>query len=112
MVTPLPPGARYPEIFKSELSFRTKNKGWELFTDAIIRKVSAKESPVVFVLWGAYAQKKAALIDTSRHTIVQSVHPSPLSAKAGFFGSRPFSAINAALESASKPTIDWQIPDL
>jgi uracil-DNA glycosylase len=89
-----------------------KNKGWELFTDAIIRKVSAKESPVVFVLWGAYAQKKAALIDTSRHTIVQSVHPSPLSAKAGFFGSRPFSAINAALAAASKPVIDWQIPDL
>jgi len=89
-----------------------KNKGWELFTDAIIRKVSAKESPVVFVLWGAYAQKKAALIDTSRHTLVQSVHPSPLSAKAGFFGSRPFSASNAALESAGKPPIDWQIQDL
>ncbi|MBA3470529.1 MAG: uracil-DNA glycosylase [Herpetosiphonaceae bacterium] len=89
-----------------------KNKGWELFTDAIIRKVSAKDSPVVFVLWGAYAQKKAALIDTSRHTIVQSAHPSPLSAKNGFFGSRPFSSINAALAAAGKPVIDWQIPDL
>ena len=89
-----------------------KNKGWEQFTDAIIRQVNLKESPVVFVLWGAYAQKKAALIDPSRHTIVQSVHPSPLSAKNGFFGSRPFSQINAALEKHGQPVIDWQIPDL
>lgn len=89
-----------------------KNRGWEQFTDAIIRKVSAKETPVVFVLWGAYAQKKAALIDTSRHTIVQSAHPSPLSAKNGFFGSRPFSQINAALQRAGHQPIDWQLPDL
>ncbi|HYF65913.1 MAG TPA: uracil-DNA glycosylase [Herpetosiphonaceae bacterium] len=89
-----------------------KNRGWEQFTDAIIRKVSAKETPVVFVLWGAYAQKKAALIDTSRHTIVQSAHPSPLSAKNGFFGSRPFSQINAALRLAGHQPIDWQLPDL
>jgi uracil-DNA glycosylase len=89
-----------------------KGKGWERFTDAVIREASAKDSPVVFVLWGAYAQKKAALIDTSRHTIVQSAHPSPLSAKNGFFGSKPFSQINAALEAADKAPIDWQIPDL
>ena len=89
-----------------------KNRGWEHFTDSIIRKVSAKESPVVFVLWGAYAQKKISLIDTSRHTIVQSAHPSPLSARNGFFGSKPFSAINRALSAAGKPEIDWQIPDL
>ncbi|HET8912186.1 MAG TPA: uracil-DNA glycosylase [Ktedonobacteraceae bacterium] len=89
-----------------------KNRGWEQFTDSIIRKVSAKESPVVFVLWGAYAQKKISLIDTSRHTIVQSAHPSPLSARNGFFGSKPFSAINRALSAAGKPEIDWQIPDL
>jgi uracil-DNA glycosylase len=89
-----------------------KNQGWEQFTDAIIRKVSAKETPVVFVLWGAYAQKKAALIDTSRHTIVQSAHPSPLSAKNGFFGSRPFSQVNAALQRAGHQPIDWQLPDL
>jgi uracil-DNA glycosylase len=89
-----------------------KNRGWEQFTDAIIRKVSAKETPVVFVLWGAYAQKKAALIDASRHTIVQSAHPSPLSAKNGFFGSRPFSQINAALQRAGHQPIDWQLPDL
>lgn len=89
-----------------------KGKGWETFTDAIIRQVNEKESPVVFVLWGGYAQKKVPLIDTSRHTIVQSVHPSPLSARSGFFGSRPFSAINAALQSAGKPQIDWQIPNI
>jgi len=89
-----------------------KNQGWEQFTDAIIRKVSAKETPVVCVLWGAYAQKKAALIDTSRHTIVQSAHPSPLSAKNGFFGSRPFSQVNAALQRAGHQPIDWQLPDL
>ena len=84
--------------------------GWETFTDAIIKKVSDKSEPVVFVLWGAYAQKKIALIDTARHTIVQSVHPSPLSARNGFFGSKPFSQINAALESNGKPPIDWQLP--
>lgn len=89
-----------------------KNHGWETFTDAIIRKVNAKESPVVFVLWGGYAQKKLALIDTSRHTIVQSAHPSPLSARNGFFGSRPFSSINRALQKTDKPEIDWQIPDI
>lgn len=89
-----------------------KNHGWEHFTDSIIRKVSAKESPVVFVLWGAYAQKKIGLIDTSRHTIVQSAHPSPLSARNGFFGSKPFSAINRALNAAGKPEIEWQLPDL
>src|SRR5713226_8267814 len=89
-----------------------KNHGWETFTDAIIRKVNTKDDPVVFVLWGGYAQKKLALIDTSRHTIVQSAHPSPLSARNGFFGSKPFSAINRALREADKPEIDWQIPDL
>ena len=89
-----------------------KNHGWETFTDNIIRKVSEKADPVVFVLWGAYAQKKRSLIDTSRHTIVQSAHPSPLSARNGFFGSRPFSAINNALRKAGKPEVNWQLPDL
>ena len=70
-----------------------KGKGWELFTDAVICAVSAKSEPVVFVLWGGNAQKKLKLIDASRHTIVQSAHPSPLSAHNGFFGSRPFSKI-------------------
>ncbi|HEY4386600.1 MAG TPA: uracil-DNA glycosylase [Ktedonobacteraceae bacterium] len=89
-----------------------KNKGWEKFTDAVIRKVNEKADPVVFVLWGGYAQKKGSLIDTSRHIIVQSAHPSPLSAHNGFFGSKPFSRINDALRAAGKTEIDWQIPRL
>ena len=89
-----------------------KNHGWETFTDAVIRVVNAKDSPVVFVLWGAYAQKKIPLIDARRHTIITGAHPSPLSARSGFFGSRPFSAINNALREAGRPVIDWQIPDL
>ncbi|HLG64609.1 MAG TPA: uracil-DNA glycosylase [Ktedonosporobacter sp.] len=89
-----------------------KNHGWETFTDAIIRQVNAKDDPVVFVLWGGYAQKKLKLIDTKRHAVVQMAHPSPLSAHNGFFGSKPFSAINAALRQANKPPINWQLPDL
>ncbi|MBI3243691.1 MAG: uracil-DNA glycosylase [Chloroflexi bacterium] len=89
-----------------------KDKGWETFTDAVIRAVNDKTDRVVFVLWGAYARKKAGLIDAKRHVIIQSAHPSPLSAANGFFGSRPFSKINAKLREAGKPEIDWQIPDL
>ncbi|HTP06908.1 MAG TPA: uracil-DNA glycosylase [Anaerolineae bacterium] len=89
-----------------------QGKGWENFTDAIIRAVNDKSDRVVFVLWGAYARKKAPLINTTRHVIIQSAHPSPLSAANGFFGSRPFSKINAALREAGKPEIDWQIPDV
>jgi len=89
-----------------------KGKGWETFTDSVLRHVSARPDPVVFVLWGGYAQKKLPLIDTSRHLVVQSAHPSPLSARNGFFGSKPFSQINAALRGCGKPEIVWQIPDL
>jgi uracil-DNA glycosylase len=89
-----------------------QGKGWENFTDAIIRAVNDKPDRVVFVLWGAYARKKKLLIDTTRHVIIESAHPSPLSAANGFFGSRPFSKINAALRAAGKPEIDWQIPDV
>jgi uracil-DNA glycosylase len=89
-----------------------KNKGWETFTDAIIRRVNDKENSVVFVLWGGYARKKSKLVDTTRHTIIHAAHPSPLSAHQGFFGSRSFSAINKALRAAGKPEIDWQIPDI
>jgi uracil-DNA glycosylase len=89
-----------------------QGKGWEIFTDAIISSVNEKKDQVVFVLWGAYAQKKIGLIDTDRHTIIKSAHPSPLSARHGFFGSRPFSQINKALRAANKPQIDWQIPDI
>jgi uracil-DNA glycosylase len=89
-----------------------KDRGWETFTDAVIRAVNAKTDPVVFVLWGANARKKIKLIDQNRHTVIESAHPSPLSSYRGFFGSRPFSRINAALHTAGKPEIDWQIPDL
>jgi uracil-DNA glycosylase len=86
-----------------------KSQGWERLTDRIIELVSAREQPVVFVLWGSPAQRKTALIDTRRHTIVRSVHPSPLSASNGFFGSQPFSKVNAALERYGEPPIDWQL---
>ncbi len=89
-----------------------KDHGWETFTDAVIRKVNEKTDQVIFVLWGSYARKKAALIDTARHVIIESAHPSPLSANSGFFGSKPFSKINAALRRAGKPEITWQLPDL
>jgi uracil-DNA glycosylase len=84
-------------------------KGWETFTDEVIRQVSAKPHPVVFILWGSHARKKKALIDTARHTIIESAHPSPLSAHQGFFGSRPFSRTNAALIAAGLDPIDWRL---
>jgi uracil-DNA glycosylase len=87
-----------------------RNQGWERFTDAVIRSVQDKPQPVVFVLWGQPARKKAVLIDPDRHTIVQAAHPSPLSARRGFFGSRPFSAVNQALVRSGQPPIDWQLP--
>ena len=87
-----------------------KGHGWERFTDAVIRAVDAREQPAVFVLWGAHAKKKAALIDTTRHRVVQGAHPSPLSAKM-FLGSRPFSKTNAALEELGHAPIDWQLPE-
>jgi uracil-DNA glycosylase len=89
-----------------------QGKGWEIFTDCVISRVNEKEDPLVFVLWGAYAQKKIELIDTVKHTIIKSAHPSPLSARKGFFGSRPFSAINRALRKVGKAEIDWQLPDI
>lgn len=87
-----------------------KNRGWEMFTDEIIRQLNAKTQRVVFILWGAYAQKKVALIKGDHHVIIQSAHPSPLSARNGFFGSKPFSRANQALLSAGHLPIDWQLP--
>lgn len=87
-----------------------KDKGWELFTDAIIRKLDARERPVVFVLWGVYARKKAGLIDSDRHLIIESPHPSPMSARSGFFGSSPFSQANEGLKALGEPPIAWQLP--
>ena len=86
-----------------------KNKGWETFTDAVISKVNQKQESVIFVLWGGYAKKKLKLIDTNRHTVIQSAHPSPLSARNGFFGSKPFSQINSVLSQSGKPEIDFQL---
>ncbi len=83
-----------------------KSRGWEKFTDAVIRALSARDHRVVFVLWGGYAKKKARLIDTTVHSIISSGHPSPLSIK-HFKGTRPYSKINAALEAANKAQIDW-----
>jgi uracil-DNA glycosylase len=87
-----------------------QGKGWESFTDEVLRTVNAKSHRVVFILWGAHARKKKALIDTSRHTVIESAHPSPLSAYNGFFGSKPFSRANDALVAAGLPPIDWRLP--
>ena len=84
-----------------------KDLGWEQFTDFIIKEISDKKENVVFVLWGAFAQKKAGLIDASKHFIIQSAHPSPFSVHRGFFGSRPFSKINDFLVSKGKSPIRW-----
>jgi uracil-DNA glycosylase len=83
--------------------------GWELFTDEVLRAVSAKPQRVVFLLWGSAARKKKSLIDLSRHVVIESAHPSPLSAHNGFFGSRPFSRANAALIEADREPIDWAL---
>lgn len=88
-----------------------KGKGWERFTDAVIRAVAGRPDPAVFVLWGNYAKKKLPLIDTSRHAVVQGAHPSPLSAKK-FLGSRPFTQMNEAVARQGHTSIDWRIPDL
>jgi uracil-DNA glycosylase len=89
-----------------------KDKGWEKFTDAVINKVNGKSDPVVFVLWGGYAQKKEKLIDGNKHIIIKCAHPSPLSARSGFFGSKVFSKINEALRSVGKKEINWQLSNL
>lgn len=85
-------------------------EGWETFTNRVIELVSEKTTPVVFLLWGAHARRKKALIG-SHHVIIESPHPSPLSAHRGFFGSRPFSQANTALSAAGLDPIDWQLPD-
>ncbi|MGQ0832630.1 MAG: uracil-DNA glycosylase [Microthrixaceae bacterium] len=89
-----------------------QGKGWETFTDAVIRAVNAKEERVVFILWGASARRKRALVDLTRHVVIESAHPSPLSARNGFFGSRPFSRANQALVDAEREPVDWRIPPL
>lgn len=84
-----------------------QNKGWETFTDAVIKKISDEKQNVVFLLWGAYAQKKGEVIDRSKHLVLMSAHPSPFSADRGFFGCKHFSKTNAYLKSKGLPEIDW-----
>ncbi|MEO9167786.1 MAG: uracil-DNA glycosylase [Aestuariivirga sp.] len=86
-----------------------QGKGWERFTDAIIKLLNDQPRPIVFILWGAYAQRKAAFVDKTRHLVITSAHPSPLSAHNGFLGSKPFSKANAFLVAHGQKPIDWQI---
>lgn len=86
-----------------------KKKGWEMFTDTVISALNEQEQGIVFVLWGNHAQKKASLITGAQHRILMSAHPSPLSASRGFFGSRPFSTINAYLTEMNRTPIDWRL---
>lgn len=88
-----------------------QKKGWEEFTDAIIEHLNREREGLVFVLWGSYAQKKGAVIDSRRHLVLQGPHPSPLSAHRGFFGSKPFSKINEYLKTKGQTPIDWSLPD-
>lgn len=89
-----------------------KGKGWETFTDNVIKKLNERDEPVIFILWGNNARSKKKFIDTDKHYIIESAHPSPLSASRGFFGSKPFSKANEILTSLGKDTIDWQIPNI
>lgn len=86
-------------------------KGWEPFTDRIVELLAARETPLVFLLWGAPAQRKASFVDGTRHGVFKAPHPSPLSAHRGFFGSRPFSSANGFLRAHGMPEIDWQLPE-
>ncbi|MCR8631093.1 uracil-DNA glycosylase [Paenibacillus radicis (ex Xue et al. 2023)] len=89
-----------------------KGKGWERFTDSVIGYLNKREEPIVFILWGSHAQQKIQLITNKRHPIIRSVHPSPLSAYRGFFGSKPFSKANAFLRSQGTAEINWQLSNL
>jgi len=89
-----------------------QGKGWEIFTDAIIRTVAQQDQPVVFLLWGAYAQRKAAFVDQDRHLVLKAAHPSPLSAHNGFHGCHHFSQANAFLAAHGRGAIDWSLPDI
>lgn len=92
-------------------AFSHRGKGWEKLTDAAIHALSVRSQPVVFILWGKAAQSKINLINTDTNIVLQSPHPSPLSANRGFFGSRPFSKTNEALVAMGETPIDWQLPE-
>ncbi|MDK4468433.1 uracil-DNA glycosylase [Enterococcus hirae] len=92
-------------------AYSHRGKGWEILTDKIIEKLNEREKPIVFILWGKPAQEKMKMIDKSRHIILTSAHPSPLSAHRGFLGSKPFSKTNDALMALGETPIDWQLPE-
>ena len=87
-----------------------RNRGWESFTDKVVRIIDTELDGVAFILWGAYAQKKGAFIDTHKHLVLTAPHPSPLSASRGFFGTRPFSKVNKWLENRGMEPVDWRLP--
>lgn len=89
-----------------------KGKGWEFFTDQVIKALNEREQPVVFLLWGRHAQEKKSLINPERHYILESAHPSPFAARKGFFGTKPFSKTNQLLRQLGRNEIDWEIPDM
>lgn len=103
-------------LFGGDLTVRAheanshQGHGWEQVTDAAIAALSVRPTPVVFILWGNAARRKVRLIDTTKNVVIQSAHPSPLSAYRGFFGSKPFSKTNTALEAMGEQPIDWQLP--
>ena len=86
-----------------------QGKGWETFTDQVIQQVNQKKEKTVFILWGAFARKKKDLIDLNQHHVIESSHPSPLSAHRGFFGSRPFSETNRVLTGSGREPVDWEL---
>lgn len=92
-------------------AYSHRGKGWERLTDKIIEKLNEREKPIVFILWGKPAQEKIPMIDTSKHIIIKSPHPSPFSANRGFFGSKPFSRTNNALIALGEEPIDWRLPE-
>ncbi|AZP03410.1 uracil-DNA glycosylase [Jeotgalibaca ciconiae] len=92
-------------------AYSHRGKGWEMLTDAVIRALNNRKEPVIFLLWGNASIAKKALIDTQKHIVLTSPHPSPLSAHRGFFGSKPFSKINDALIDLGEEPIDWQLPE-
>lgn len=100
-------------MLNATLTVRAQNPGshqqhgWEIFTDAIIKTINDQKKNVVFILWGAYSQKKCAMIDRKKHFVIESAHPSPFSARKGFFGSKPFSKTNNYLTSCQIKSIDW-----
>src|SRR5699024_1789006 len=91
-------------------AYSHQGKGWEILTDKIIEKLNERQDPIIFILWGKSAQQKIPMIDTAKHIIIKSPHPSPFSANRGFFGSNPFSKTNDALLALGKKPIDWQLP--